>query len=66
MLDEKVIKQIQQDIDNIEQLGADLRGEFDDQAYYKKEIDLEITLGSIEWWVKDIRKKVKKLKKEGK
>lgn len=66
MLDEKVIKQIQQDIDNIEQLGADLRGEFNDQVYYKKEIDLEITLGSIEWWVKDIRRKVKKLKKEGK
>lgn len=66
MLDEKVVKFIQDDIEKIEQLGADLRQEFNDQVYYKKEIDLEITLGSIEWWVKDIRRKVNKIKKEGK
>ena len=52
---EKVLKEI----DNIEQLGADMRYKVNNNN-----LDLEIELESIENWVKSIRKKINLKKKE--
>ena len=47
-------------IDNIEQLGADMRFKVNNNRY-----DLEIEINSIKEWLKDIEKLLKKLEKGG-
>ena len=53
---------IKEYIENIEQLGADARYEFDYENYNK----LRVTLESIEWWSKKAQKILDKVEKEGK
>lgn len=47
-------------IDNIEQLGADMRFKVNNDRY-----DLEIEIESIKEWLKDIERIIKKLDKKG-
>lgn len=51
---DKILKEI----DNIEQLGADLRYKVNNNN-----LDLEIELKSIEEWIKSIRRRLKKEQK---
>ena len=53
---------IKEYIENIEQLGADARYEFDYENYNKLRVKLE----SIEWWAKKGQKILDKIEKENK
>lgn len=53
---------IKEYIENIEQLGADARYEFDYENYNKLRVKLE----SIEWWARKGQKILDKIEKENK
>ena len=53
------IEKILKEIDNIEQLSADMRYKVNNDK-----LDLEIELSSIEEWIKSIRRKLKKENKK--
>lgn len=55
---DKILKEIKQYIENIEQLGADTRYDFDYEYYDKINVDFD----SISWWCKKGMRSIKKLK----
>lgn len=57
-MNEKTKKTILEEIDNIEQLAADIRNKI-----YNGDYDLEIKLNSIKEWAKSIQRKTKQIKK---
>jgi len=61
-MEEKNKVKIQEYIENIEQLGADARYEFDYENYNKLRVKLE----SIEWWSRKAQKVLDKIEKEQK
>ena len=58
MLGEIMIKKLLNEIDNIEQLAADMRYKVDNDN-----LDLDIELESINNWVKSIKRILKRLQK---
>ena len=57
-MNEKTKNTILEEIDNIEQLAADIRNKI-----YNGDYDLEIKLNSIKEWTKSIQRKTKQIKK---